>query len=801
MEALLPHCPRTERGLRVCGQPEQDSHMTHATETSADNTPLSATPVVAIGANADGGSPDAFAASVPLARLALYHRAAVAFNSSLDLDAVLHSVLEELAAALRADGWAVWLVDQSSGEIECVQSEGPSGPKLRGQRAGQNDGALSWVMRHGQSINLAHPAEDPRYNDRVARRTGIPLGSLLCAPLMARGTVSLGARGWGPPRAFGAISVVSQQPASFDDKDLAVLEALAAAAAGAIENAQLYRQASLEVEERRRVERALRHSENQYRTMAETSPDAIVVTDLDGIITNCNMRALELHGFERRTDLLGKGALMLFAPQCRAEVRALHRSILEGHATREHEVILLRKDETTRTVMYAASLVAGEDGNASSIIGFAHDISDRRAAEETIHRHNQELRILNRIATQISQVRDLNSLLDTALRLTLEALEVDTGGAVLYDEFHAATSPTLHSLAVSRGPAIPALPEGAIAALQEWLGARLRETRRIVSVRSQDLPFAWAAAHRDCQIVAVPLTVQGQLAGMLAVAGLRNGNSLTLHAQQRQLLSAIGHQVSVVVENARLTAKVAEIGVLRDLNRIRSELLAAFSHDLRTPLGLIQLACSTLQRDDIALDNLLMADFLDDIQTQTERLARLVDGILDLGHLESGHVQLEFTDLDIGEVLQHLASETERGNSAFNVEVMLGPGPLMVSADPGRIDQVIRNLLDNAVKFSPQGGEVVARASRHEQFVRVSITDHGIGIPADLHEMVFERFYRVQCAQTQGIPGTGLGLATCRSIVEAHGGRIWVESPLGGEAAIGATLTFTLPALPITEPA
>ncbi|MCU0521972.1 MAG: ATP-binding protein [Anaerolineae bacterium] len=775
--------------------------MSQATEPRTVQTVLSATPVSAAGVDAGGTLAAAFGASVPFARLALLHRAALAFNSTLDLDAVLHSVLEELAVALQADGWVVWLVDQSSGEIECVQSEGPFRPNLIGQRAGPNDGAVSWVIRHGHSINLVHPDDDPRYNEAVSRRAGTPLGSLLCAPLKARGTAALSDRGAPPSPAFGAISVISQKPATFSDEDLTVLEALAAAASGAIANAQLYTQVSLEVDDRSRAERALRHSENQYRTMAETSPDAIVVTDLDGTITYCNTRALELHGFEQRSELLGKSVLMLFAPQCRAGVRDLHRSILEGNTTREHELTLLSKDETTRTVMYMASLVAGEDGTASSIIGFSHDISDMRVAEETIRRHNQELRALNRVATQISQLRDLDSLLDTILSMTLEVLEVDSGCAGLYDEAFVPSSTLLHSHTVSRSSVVPGLSESATAALLEWLGTRLREARRPVSVSTQELPFAWAAAAAEFQIVAVPLTVQERLAGVLAIAGLRNGVTLPLRPQQRQLLSAIGHQVSVAVENARLTAKVAEIDTLRDLSRIRSELLAAFSHDLRTPLGVIQMACSTLQRVDIALDDDMMADCLDDIQTQTERLSRLVDGILDLGHLESGHIQLELGDLEISEVLQQLASETERANPASSVKVALDPGPLTVLADPGRVDQVIRNLLDNAVKFSPLGGDINVSASRFGQYVRISIADQGVGIPTDQRELVFERFYRIQSAETQGIPGTGLGLPTCRSIVEAHGGRIWVESPAPGQKVSGATLTFTLPISPIVESA
>ncbi len=790
--------PNTAREASLSGQGILDSTATMSPVTSRETTrtSVSTTPDVAEGTGLESALAGLQCSSVPPSRLALLHRATLAFNSSLDLNAVLHSVLQELSAALRVDGWAVWLLDPRSGQVECVQSEGPFSAKLLGQQVSRDEGALGWVMRHAQSIYVAHPDEDPRYNDALTRRVGPPLGSLLCAPLKGRATTAQGDQATASLPAFGAISVISHMPAAFDNEDLAVLEALAASAAVAIENARLYAQANLEVAERRRVERALRQSENQYRTMAETSPDGIVVTDLDGIITNCNVRTLELHGFEHRTEILGKGVLMLFAPQCRADVLEMHRSILEGRATQEREVTLLRKDEEARTVMYTASLVAGEDGSPISVIGFSHDVSDRRAAEDAVRRHNQELRILNRIATGISQVRDLGNLLSTVHSLILEILEVDTGCSVLFDEPAGPGSPALSGRVASPKLVIPELSAEARGALQEWLANRLREGRRPLLVSSREVPFSWAATLTDFQILAVPLSVQNQVAGMLAVAGLHNGRPRAIRPQQRQLLSAIGHQVSVAVENARLTAKVAEMDMLHELGRMRSELLAAFSHDLRTPLGLIQMACSTLQRDDIALDDLLVADLLDDIETQTERLSRLVDGILDLDHLESGRLRMDLVDLDVVGVLELLAEETELAYPTVSVTVVHEADLLTAWADAGRIDQVLRNLLDNAVKYMPQGGEIVARVTRQGQSLRVSVTDDGVGIPADQREMVFERFYRVRSASTLGIPGTGLGLATCRSIVEAHGGRIWVEPRQPGDKLRGATLTFTLPASP-----
>lgn len=729
---------------------------------------------------------------IPESRLALLHRAAVDLNSSLDLDAVLQTVLQELTVMLKADAWAVWLDDPASDRISCVLSEGPFRNKLLGLSVRPDEGALGWAITHGRSIRIDDPASDFRYNDRVTKRVGYPPGSLLLAPLMRRGDAGKPSKQDRLP-AFGAISVISENPSAFTDEDLNVLEALAAAAAGAIQNAQLFSHANEEVEQRRRVERALRQSESQYRTMVETSPDGIVVTDLDGIIINCNLRTLELHGFEHRTEVLGKGVLMLFAPDCRARALALHQEIVEGRAPGECELSILCKDGSTRAVIYAASLVAGEDGHPLSIIGFSHDITDRHQAEDAVRRHNQELRTLNRIATHLNQVRDINTLLATVLQLVMEVLEVDAGCALLSNGAAARRALATDATVAGRDVVFPGLPDHAVADLLQWLERGLRSTAKPLTVNLRDLPFAWSSTIPDFQVSAVPLMVRGQVAGVLAIGGLRDRSRCPIQAQHRQLLSAIGHQVSSAAENAALAAEVAEMHALREMSKLRSELLASFSHDLRTPLGLIQMACSTLQRDDIALDAELTAELLGDIQIQSERLSRLVDGILDLGHLESGQLSLDLVDLDMAALVHQICQETARACPDHTISVKLAEQPLIAWADRDRIDQVMRNVLDNATKYSPPGSTIAVSVQRDSHSVRVTVSDEGIGIPPDQRELVFERFFRIHTAFTDSVPGTGLGLATCRAIVNAHGGKIWIQTHKDNRLSPGTTVVFTLP--------
>jgi signal transduction histidine kinase len=248
----------------------------------------------------------------------------------------------------------------------------------------------------------------------------------------------------------------------------------------------------------------------------------------------------------------------------------------------------------------------------------------------------------------------------------------------------------------------------------------------------------------------------------------------------------------VALENAQLAQTATEMEVCRELDRMRAELIANVSHELRTPLGLIKLACSTLQRQDLDLDRETEIEFLRDISEETDKLEKIVSNLLNLSRAENGWLSLDKRPVDVGclvsEVVQDM--KLQFPNRQF---VHHFPGtPLETSADRDRLEQVLRNLLSNAVKYSPEGGPITIRGHEDKERIFISVTDQGIGIPTQDLEAVFDRFYRVENQVTQRVRGAGLGLAVCRDIVEAHGGRIWIESALGQ----WTTSCFELPVEP-----
>ncbi|HEX7464958.1 MAG TPA: ATP-binding protein [Actinomycetota bacterium] len=232
---------------------------------------------------------------------------------------------------------------------------------------------------------------------------------------------------------------------------------------------------------------------------------------------------------------------------------------------------------------------------------------------------------------------------------------------------------------------------------------------------------------------------------------------------------------------------------LEDLERLRRDLVANVSHELKTPISALRAHLENLsdgvERPDPETLQVMLA--------QSERLGRLVEQLLDLSRLESGEIALHREETPLHPIVSQVLSEIEvaRSDRAVKVEDRVPDDLPAVFVDPERVHQVLFNLLDNAVRFTPPGGEVVVSAHRVDGTCEVSVADTGPGIAPEHLPRLFERFYRVDPARSLKDGGTGIGLAIARSVVEAHGGRIRAESEVGR----GSVFTFELPIAPATE--
>jgi two-component system phosphate regulon sensor histidine kinase PhoR len=248
---------------------------------------------------------------------------------------------------------------------------------------------------------------------------------------------------------------------------------------------------------------------------------------------------------------------------------------------------------------------------------------------------------------------------------------------------------------------------------------------------------------------------------------------------------------------------VEDVNELRNLQRIRAEFIDNVSHELRTPLTTVSLLAETLAREAVAADvPAKMRDRIGKIEVEVGHLVQMVAELLDLSRIEAGSSLAFAEEVDLGRLA---AASAERlrlfaERQGVTLQVVVEPGLPAIRADEDRLGQAFVNLVHNAVKFSPEGGEVTIRVRRFRDLLEASVADHGVGIPRADRGRVFERFYKVDRSRARGTTGgTGLGLAIVRHIVEGHGGRIWVDS----EEGRGSTFTFTIPipALPATPDA
>jgi two-component system sensor histidine kinase KdpD len=411
--------------------------------------------------------------------------------------------------------------------------------------------------------------------------------------------------------------------------------------------------------------------------------------------------------------------------------------------------------------------------------------------ESKVHDRTTELTFSNRrlaavtaVATAANEVRDLRGMLERCLEAVLEQTQTEAAAVRLLErdgQLAVAASRGRYSdfpcqdRAVTLGecPCGVVFSSGSPLYLDTLARQRFRPPCRA--------PEAQALA-------VLPLRSRK---GTLGVLYLSRSEGAAPGKEERRTLDAICHQIATAVDNTRLLEELRVLEARREMERLKAEFMSAVSHELRTPLGLIRGYTTTLQREDVEVDRPTRRQFLQVIAEETVKLQRMIDELLDASRLQAGRLSMEKKAVALGALIQEgvdrFRATLEQSGHAVLVHQPQQDHPVM--ADPLRVEQVLHNLLDNAVRYSGPGTVLEVYVAHEDGYGVVSVADRGDGIPEVEQERIFEPFYRGENAARRSIRGTGLGLAICRGIVEAHGGRIWVESSAGK----GSTFFFTLP--------
>lgn len=290
---------------------------------------------------------------------------------------------------------------------------------------------------------------------------------------------------------------------------------------------------------------------------------------------------------------------------------------------------------------------------------------------------------------------------------------------------------------------------------------------------------------RGPDVLYLPIATTTRSIGVLEVVG-RPG-TLSFGSEETTVLTSFANQAALALERARLSEEIVRTAAHVQSDELKSALLAAVSHDLRTPLAAIKASVTSLLDASVTWDDVARAEFLQAINEETDRLTLLVGNLLDLSRIEGGALHPIKAWYDVGELIEDVSGRTAPALTAHPLTTDVAPDVPLACFDYVEIAQVLTNLLENVSKYTPAGTAVAVSARRAGDTIEVCVTDQGPGIAAEQVPHIFDKFYR---ARHDGrVPGVGIGLTISKGLVEAHGGRMSATSSAGH----GTAICFTLP--------
>jgi len=404
----------------------------------------------------------------------------------------------------------------------------------------------------------------------------------------------------------------------------------------------------------------------------------------------------------------------------------------------------------------------------------------------------EELSMMQRIDRELNATLDYDRVMSLTLDWALRVTEADVGLEAVIVE----TEDGVRGL---RFLANRGYPEEWLAAHEEepWpleqgiIGRVVRTGNpELVEDVEGDLDYAQIVPGMVSQLT-VPIRREEQIIGVIVLESSQQG---CLNQEALELVTRLADHAAIAIENARLFEQV------RRANDAKTEFVSFVSHELKQPMTSIKGYTDLLVKGAAGELNDAQRSFLETVRSNVDRMNMLVSGLLDVSRIESGRIRLEFRDVSIKQVIED-ALRTVRGQIEVKqqtLEVDIPSDLPLVRADQGRLVQVLTNLVSNAHKYTPEGGGIAVRAQRwadvrgvveRDGFVLCSVTDTGIGMSPENQERLFTKYFRADDPAVRSVAGTGLGLVITKSLVELHGGEIWVKSDVGK----GSTFSFTIP--------
>jgi signal transduction histidine kinase/ribosomal protein L18E len=748
-------------------------------------------------------------------------------QSPTDVQPVFDTIAAAALKLCRASSGAVMTFDGELIHLAAVANLNPEGADAIRRvfpRPPGRDMAGTRAVLTCSVVAISDVLEDDEFGPRdVAVATGFR--SVLAVPLVRDGSP------------IGAIAVGRPEPGPFPDQQLALLQTFADQAVIAIENVRLFKE--LEARNRDLTEALEQQTATSeiLRVISRSQTDVQPVFDTiaAAALKLCRASSANLVTFDG--ELLHIAALAIVNPEGADAVRRLYprprsrdtaatRAVLTGRVVAIPDVledpeyavgasavaggfrsvlaVPLMREKTPIGVILVGRPDPGPFPDKQIVLlqTFADQaviaienvrlFKELEARTTDLTRSVGELKALGDVGQAVSSTLDLETVLNTIVSRATQLTGMDGGSIWEYDE----TREEFYLHATDKLPdeLVEALRATPIKKGEGALG-RLAVTGEPVQVRDIVDEGVYQSRVREILIrlgyrslLAVPLLREDHLLGGLSVNRKSAGD---FAPEVIDLLKTFATQSALAIQNARLFREIeVKSRELETASRHKSEFLANMSHELRTPLNAIIGFSEVLSERMFGEINDKQAEYLTDILESGRHLLSLINDILDLSKIEAGRMELEPTDFDLPAAIENtLILVRERAQRrgitlGRTVDERLG----MIRADERKLKQVLLNLLSNALKFTPEGGQIDVQARAHNGEAEISVADTGVGIAPEDQEAVFEEFRQVGTAARK-VEGTGLGLAISRKFIELHGGRIWVKSQVG----MGSTFAFTVP--------
>ena len=537
------------------------------------------------------------------------------------------------------------------------------------------------------------------------------------------------------------------------------------------------------------VQRRALEINERLAAIVEYSDDAIIGKQLDGTITNWNSAAERLYGFTAK-EMIGRSITTIVPPEKRAELKSIMERLNRGERIHHLETVRLCKDGMRVDVSLTVSPIKNSYGDVIGASKIARDISEQKRTRELLQRREEHAQFLSEASKTMAALVDLESSMQRLAGLCVprfadwcvfylinEQVEIRPLARAHRD----AERDSLLAEATMRYPpnwdgrTIPSrvLRSGSAEFMAEVSQSHLAATAS--DARHGELIAALAPS----SLIVLPLGSRGRIIGLIELCRGEGRSGFT--TEEFEIAQELARRAATAIDNSRLYHE------LRRADRQKDDFLAMLAHELRNPLAAIDYATrlSSISPEQAENAN-------DIIQRQVRQLARLIDDLLDVSRITRDKIVLRKEPVDAAQLL-HRAAGTARSlidQHKHRLVVDVAPEPMPIFADPTRMEQIVVNLLANAAKYTPEGGEVALSAFPDNHEVVIQVKDTGVGIPKEMLLRVFELFTQVNPEIDRAKGGLGIGLTVVRRLAEMHGGSVSVSSEGLGK---GSVFTVRLP--------